>query len=154
MFLDNIIRDPFVLKNAASKAKTEIDHFLLFISHEMLADVLHHTTKKIDSLLAKLPADFNKDFKYSFVKEVSGMELKAFIRRFLYCGLYKLNTMGIRKLFSDSYGSPMFSSVMSRNRLAFILHNFKVPVLKDGKMTGLLPFMSFLKYSIISACWS
>ena len=43
----------------------------------MLADVLHHTNKKIDSLLAKLSADFNKDFKYSFVKEVSEMELKA-----------------------------------------------------------------------------
>ena len=31
--------------------------------------------------------------------------------------------MGIRKLFSDSYGPPMFSAVMSRNRFAFILHN-------------------------------
>ena len=38
-------------------------------------------------------------------------------------GLYKLNTMGICKLFSDSYGPPMFSAVISRNRFAFILHN-------------------------------
>ena len=52
------------------------------------------------------------------------MELKAFIGHFLYHGLYKLNTMGIWKLFSDSYGPPMFSAVMSRNRFAFILHNF------------------------------
>ena len=44
----------------------------------MLADVLHHTNKKIDSLLAKLPADFNKDFKYSLVKEISEMELRTF----------------------------------------------------------------------------
>ena len=51
------------------------------------------------------------------------MELKAFIGPFLYRGLYKLNTMGIPKLFSDSYGPPTFSTVMSRNRLAFILHN-------------------------------
>ena len=51
------------------------------------------------------------------------MELKAFIGHFLYRGLYKLNTMGIRKLFSDSYGPPVFSAVMSRNRFAFILHN-------------------------------
>ena len=36
----DIIRGPAALKNAASKAKTEIDHFLLFITHEMLADVL------------------------------------------------------------------------------------------------------------------
>ena len=119
----DIIRGPVGLKSAASKAKTEIDHFLLFITHEMVADVLHHTNKKIDSLLAKLPADFNKDLKYSFVKEVSEMEIKAFIGLFLYRGLYKLNTMGIRKLFSDSYGRPMFSAVMSRNRFAFILHN-------------------------------
>ena len=45
----------------------------------MLANILYHTNKKIDSLLAKLTADFYKDFKYSFVKEVSEMELKAFI---------------------------------------------------------------------------
>ena len=88
----------------------------------MLADVLHHTNKKINPLLAKLPADFNKDFKYSFVKEVSEMELKAFIGLFLYRGLYKLNTMGIRKLFSEKL-PPIFCAVMSRNRLAFILHN-------------------------------
>ena len=70
------------MKNAASKVKTEIDDFLLFITHEMLADVLHNTNKKINSLLAKLPAPFNKDFKYSFVKEVSEMELKTFIGLF------------------------------------------------------------------------
>ena len=78
----NIIKGPVGLKNAASKAKTEIDHFLLFITYKMLADVLHYTNKKTDSLLAKLPADFNKDLKYSFVKEVSDMELKAFIGLF------------------------------------------------------------------------
>ena len=119
----NIIRGIVGLKNAASKVKTEIDHFLLFIAHEMSADVLHNTTKKIDSLISKLPAYFNKDFKYSFEKEVSEMELKAFIGLFLYRGLYKLNTMGIWKLFSDSYGPLMFSAVMSCNRFAFILHN-------------------------------
>ena len=112
------------MKNAASKAKTEIDHILLFITHEILADALHRTNKKIDSLLAKLPADFSKYFKYSFVKEVSEMELKAFIGIFLYRGLYKLNTMGIRKLFSDSYGPPMFSAVMSHNRKCIYFTQF------------------------------
>ena len=146
------------MKNAASKAKTEIDHFILFITHEMLADVLHHTNKKIDSLIAKLPADFNKDFKYLFVKDVSEMELKAFIGHFLYRGLCKLITMAIQTLFSDSYGPPMFSVVMSRNRFALFYTistlMMKVPVLKDGKRTGLLRFVSFLKNLIISACWS
>ena len=67
----NTIRGTVGLKNAASKAKIEIDHFLLVITHEILADVLHYTNRKIDSLLAKLLADFNKYFKYSFVKEAS-----------------------------------------------------------------------------------
>ena len=89
----------------------------------MLADVLHHINKKIDSVLAKLPADFHNDFKYSFVKEVTEIELKAFIGLFLYRGLCKLNTMGIRKLFSDSYRPPTFSAAMSRNSFKFILHN-------------------------------
>ena len=87
----------------------------------MLADVLCHTNKKIDSLHAKLPADFNKDFKYSFVQEVSEIELKLFIGHFLYRRLYKLTTMGIRKPFSDCHEPPMFSAVMSRNRFSFIL---------------------------------
>ena len=78
----NVIRGPVGLKNAASKATTEIDHFLLFFTHEMLTVVLHHSNKKIDSLLGKLPADFNKGFSYLFVKEVSEMELKAFIGLF------------------------------------------------------------------------
>ena len=95
----NIIRGPVGLKNPASKAKIEIDHFLFFITHEMLAVVLHHTNKKIDSRLAKLPIEFNKDFKYSFVKEDSEVELKAFIVLIFYRGLYKLNTMGIHKPF-------------------------------------------------------
>ena len=153
-----IIRSPVGLKNVASKAKIEIDHFLLFNTHEMLADVLHHTNKKIDSQIAKHPPDFNKDFKYSFMKEVSEMELKAFIGLFLYRGLYKLNKMGTRKLVSDSYGPPMFSAVS----LVIVLHLFyticpllmKVPVLKDGKRTGLLRLVIFLKNSIIIACWS
>ena len=32
--------------------------------------------------------------------------------------------MGIRKLFSNNYGPPIFSAVMYRNRFAFTLHNF------------------------------
>ena len=95
----DIIRGLVGLENAASKVKTEMDHFLSFITHEMLADVLHHTNKSIDSLLTKLSVDFNKDFKYYFLKKVGEMELKAFKELFLYRGLYKLNTMGVRKLF-------------------------------------------------------
>ena len=86
------------------------------------------------------------------------MELKAFIGPFLYHGLYKLNTMGIQKLFSDSYGPPMFSAVMSCNRFVFILHSLSFEDestrAERWKRTGLLRFVSFLKNSIISACWS
>ena len=93
----SIIGAPVDLKNAESKAKTEIDHFLLFIT--MKCWLLFYTILIKRSLLVKLPADFNKDFKYSFVNEVCEMELKAFIGLFLYRGLYKLNTMGFQKLF-------------------------------------------------------
>ena len=88
------------------------------------------------------------------------MELKPFIGLFLYHGLYKLNAMGIRKLFSDSFGPPMFNAVMSRNRFAFVLHNLSFDdkstraEWKMEKKIGLLRFVSFLKNSIISACWS
>ena len=52
------------------------------------------------------------------------MDLEALFIGLLLChGSYKLNTMGIRKLFSDTYGPPIFSAVMSHNRFAFILNN-------------------------------
>ena len=45
VFRHNIIRGPVGFKNAASKAKRVLDCFILFITHEMLADVLHHPNK-------------------------------------------------------------------------------------------------------------
>ena len=102
-------RGPVGLNNGPSKEKTEIDHFFLFITHEILADVQHQISIHY--------------FKYLFVKEVNEMELKNLIGLFLYRGLCKLNIMGIRKLFSDSYRPPTFSAAMSRNRFTFILHN-------------------------------
>ena len=125
----------------------------------MLADVLHHTNKKIYSLLAKLPADFNTDFKYLFVKEVSEMDLEAlFIGLFLCHGLYKVNTLGIRKLFSDTYGPPILSAVMSRNRFAFILHNlsFDDESTRDErwKKDRRTTISKFFEKFINSACWS
>ena len=90
--------------------------------------------------------------------EVSQMELKALIGLLLYCGLWKLNTMGIRKLFSDSYGPPMFSVVMSRNRFAFILHNlsFDDESTRDErwKKDRRTTISKFFEKFINSACWS
>ena len=66
--------------------------------------------------------------------------------------------MGILKLFSYSYGPPMFSAVMSRNRLAFILHNLSFDDestrAERWKKERLTANCGFFKNSIISACWS
>ena len=48
VFRHNMIRAFVGFKTA----KTETDYFLSFITHEMLAGILHHTNKKIDLLLA------------------------------------------------------------------------------------------------------
>ena len=42
-------------------------------NREMLADFLHHTNKKIDSIPAKLRVDFNKDFKGNGTKAFRGL---------------------------------------------------------------------------------
>jgi len=47
-------------------------------------------------------------------------ELYAFLGLCLYRGLYKLNTLSVNKLFSNNYGPPLFSAVMSRNRFTYI----------------------------------
>ena len=67
--------------------------------------------------------------------------------------------MEIGKLFSDSFGPPMFSAVMFRNRFVFVLHNLsfddenvRPERWKNDRCTAIREF--FLKNSIISACWS
>ena len=86
------------------------------------------------------------------------MELKAYIRLYLYCGLYKLKLSEFRNFFliaMDHLCTVLYCFVI-------VLHLFyticplmmKVHVLKDEKRTGLLQFVSFLRNSMISACWS
>ena len=90
----------------------------------MFEQLVNNTNTKIQQFIGRLPDNLNEKFKYPFIKERNHQEMKAFIGLFIYRGLYKLNTMAIKKLFSEKYGPPMFSAVMSRNRFVFILHNF------------------------------
>ena len=120
----NVITGPIGLKRVANNATTELDHFMLFLTNPMFEQLVNNTNTKIQQFIGRLPDNFNEKFKYPFIKETNHPEMKDFIGLFIYRGLYKLNTMAIKKLFSKKYGPPMFSAVMSRNRFVFILHNF------------------------------
>lgn len=59
------------------------------------------------------------------MKECTVVEMSAFIGLFLYRGLWKQNTINIKKLFSQMYGPPICAATMSRNRFTFLLKHLR-----------------------------
>ena len=72
---------------------------------------------KIRKTLEKLPDKYNKN-DYGIMRLSDSF---SFIGLFLYRGLYKLYTIDTTKLFSNTYGPPVFSATMSQNRFNFIV---------------------------------
>ena len=60
------------------------------------------------------------------------MELKAFLWVFYTMDYTNWILWEFGNIFFDSYGLPIFSAVMSRNRFAFVLHNLSF----DDKSTS------------------
>lgn len=119
----NVITGITGLRARAKRIETEQQAFSLYITPDMLQSVIDYTNIKMNKLIAKLPDDFNKDFKYPHVKTIEYLEMCAFIGLCYYRGLYKLNSISIQKLFSEKFGPPQFSATMSRNRFLFILRH-------------------------------
>ena len=109
----NVITGQTGIRAKARNVNTEKEAFDLYITPNMLNSVINHTNVKINKLIEKLPDDFNKDFKYPYVRTIDVIEMCAFIGLCYYRGLYKLNPISVQKLFSDKYGPPVFSATMS-----------------------------------------
>ncbi|CAB4002415.1 Hypothetical predicted protein [Paramuricea clavata] len=98
--------------------------FELFFTEDIMATIVSCTSRKIRSFISTLPDNFvSQNSKYAYVKETCVDELYAIIGLYIYRGLYKLNTVSVDKLFSNTYGPPIFSATMSRNRFTFIRAN-------------------------------
>ena len=91
---ENVILGPVGLKRVGRDATTELDHFLLFITNDMISNIVRYTNNKINVLISKLADDFNKDYKYTFVRETDNQEMRAFIGLFLYRGVVQIEYNG------------------------------------------------------------
>ena len=64
----------------AEGVRNELDAFQLFITPDMIK-----SNRKIN-IVQKLPIEFNKDFKYPYVRTTDDLEMTAFIGLILYRG--------------------------------------------------------------------
>ncbi|CAB3979196.1 Hypothetical predicted protein [Paramuricea clavata] len=113
--------------------------FELFFTEDIMATIVSCTNRKIRSFISTVPDNFvSQNSKYTYVKEACVDELYAIIGLYVYRGMYKLNTISVDKLFSNTYGPPIFSATMSRNRVTFIRANLSFDDLTiDGNKTVL-----------------
>lgn len=117
----NIITGHQGVQPNAKNTPTIRDVFELFFTPLMIDFLIDLTNEKISKL--NLPEEFDTR-KYPFVKIVGAIEINAFLGLFLYRAMYKLNTLNVSQLFSNTYGPSVFGAAMSRNRFCFILRHF------------------------------
>ena len=102
----------------ANRTPTPIDAFQKYFTIDMVNLIVRHTNSKITSMLSHVSEEMQR--KYNFLRVTSEIEMKPLIGLILYRGLYKLNNFTATKLFSDTYGPPMFGAVMRRDRFFFL----------------------------------
>ena len=116
----DIIKNKPGVANAAKNALTPIDTFKLFITDEMINNIVENTNRKIEEAMNRLENTDKYPYK-SYVKIIDDVDLRAFIGIMYLRGLYGLNRHNTRVLFSDRHGMPVFGATMSRLRFEFIL---------------------------------
>ncbi|XP_068224544.1 piggyBac transposable element-derived protein 4-like, partial [Palaemon carinicauda] len=86
-----------------------------FLTNIMLAEVVIHTNDKILTLRNKYKRQNDPTFK-----DVTLMELRAFLGILIMTGARKDNHLTAEEMFSKSLGCPFYRSIMSECRFAFI----------------------------------
>ncbi|XP_068205343.1 piggyBac transposable element-derived protein 4-like [Palaemon carinicauda] len=95
--------------------RTPAEVFDKFLTNIMLAEVVIHTNDKILTLRNKYKRQNDPTFK-----DVTLMELRAFLGILIMTGARKDNHLTAEEMFSKSLGCPFYRSIMSERRFAFI----------------------------------
>ena len=122
----NTITGPQGVKAKAGHTESPRNALELFLTLDMVHNIVIYTNYKINQTIDTMTPDVIAQRNLGTVtKECTVIEMSAFVRLFLYRELWKRNTLRIKKLFSESYGPPIYAATMSRNRFVFLLkHNF------------------------------
>ena len=119
---ENIIRRYPLVNPAASDATTPLLAWQLFMTDEMIADIVINTNKKISRALSTkserppTQADYNH-------KCCDDIEIRAFIGLLYARALFSMNKLNHHYLFANSIGPPIFSATMSAKRFSFLNTN-------------------------------
>ena len=101
-------------RGRAKAVKTPVEGFELFITDEMMQDVVNNTNKKIRNFM-------KESSKYTYVKETNLIELKALIRLLYLRAAIKLNIFKTREIFFHESYHEIFAATLSYNRFAFLI---------------------------------
>ena len=117
---DVIHKRPCVTREA-SKAKTPREAFELYITPDMIEELVNRTNNRIKKTLENLSQNTYDNDKYPCYKEIDHLDIYAFFGLFYMRGLYNLNNHKLSILFSEKPGIPVFGATMSLLRFKFIL---------------------------------
>ncbi|XP_068229423.1 uncharacterized protein, partial [Palaemon carinicauda] len=95
--------------------RTPAEVFDKFLTYIMLAEVVIHTNDKIITLRNKYKRQSDPTFK-----DLTLMELRAFLGILIMTGARKDNHLTAEEMFSKSLGCPFYRSILSERRFAFI----------------------------------
>ena len=105
-------------------ADTPLDCFSLFVTGDMLPDVVNHTNARMDMLVESLSPEQLENpnrTKYQYhMQHTDITEIKAFIGIYYLRGLMKENFSDYDILWEEAIGHPIFAATMSKNRFKFL----------------------------------
>ena len=116
---DVIHKRPGVTREA-SKPKTPRQTFELFITPDMIEELVNGTNSQIKKTLEDLSQNIQDSDKYPHYKEIDHLDMYALIGFFYMRGLYNLNNHKLSILFSEKQGLPVLGATMSLLRFKFI----------------------------------
>ena len=112
----NIISEKPGPTKYSKDAKTVLDSWKLFLSDDIISEIVLRTNEKIESFRQTVDPKIFEGDKCPYLKETNAAEIYAFIGLVYARGLQGQNSVRTELLFSENYGHPIFSATMSKNR--------------------------------------
>ena len=105
---------------AATRARTPLEAFSLFINHEMLNTIVENTNAVTETFLAGKQDMIDDSDKYSFYKKVDLIDIKAFLGLLYLRARLKLNMFDLETIWHHETANDFFEATMLLNRFVFI----------------------------------
>ena len=108
----NIISEKPGPTKYSDDAKTVLDSWKLFLSDDIISEIVLRTNEKIESFRQTVGPKIFEGDKCLYLKETNTPEIYAFIGLVYARGLQGQNSVRTELLFSENYGHLIFSAAM------------------------------------------